>query len=119
MKVRCVELKNWRGEPEERSSWLKIGGIYHVLRIQIEPNRTMFQLVGEEPTPALFQPDLFEVISSRVPESWVIVSAKHGFLELTPLSWTAPGFWEAFYDREPEAVACFEEQRRLIIASDP
>jgi hypothetical protein len=118
MKVRCIELKNWRGEPERRSSWLKIGSVYHVLGIQIEPNRTMIQLVGEEPTPALFQPELFEVVSSAIPSVWVIMAPKSGWLSLAPEAWNRPGFWEEFYDREPKAVACFEEYRKLIIESD-
>jgi hypothetical protein len=119
MKVRCIELKSWSGQVQERSSWLKVGGIYHVLRVQIEPSRTMFHLVGEERTPALFQPELFEVVSARLPETWVAASSRPGFLDLAPLSWTVPGFWESFYDGDPDAIACFNEERTLIVTSDP
>ena len=118
MKVRCIEAKNWKGELSG-SSWLKVGGIYHVLMILTEPGRTMLRLIGEEPSPALFQPEIFEVVSSVIPGNWVIRSTRPGFLELGPAAWTGAGFWEDYFDRKAEAVACFEDEKRKIIEADP
>jgi len=119
MKVRCVQLKNWRGEADERTSWLKVGSVYHVLMLLIEPGRTMLRLIGEEPSPALFQPDLFEVVSSAIPSNWVVKSTKPGFLEFGPAAWSGTGFWTAYFDRKADAVALFEEEKRKIVAADP
>lgn len=119
MKVRCVNLKNWANQPQESSGWLKVGDVYQVLMILIEPTRTMLRLVGGTPTPALFQLDMFEVASNIVPTTWVVSQLKPGFLTLGPEQWVRPGFWEAYFDGRPEAVACFDEERRKIIESDP
>ncbi|HEY5959117.1 MAG TPA: hypothetical protein VIV60_21315 [Polyangiaceae bacterium] len=103
----------------ERSAWAKIGSVYHVLSIWVEPSKTMLRIVGEEPSPALFEPEMFEVVSSAIPIAWVITSPKAGCLSLGPEAWSHPNFWEEFFDREPKAVECFEEYRKLIIESDP
>jgi hypothetical protein len=118
MKVRCIQLLDSTSQPVERSAWAKLGRVYHVLGIWIEPRRTLFRLVGEEPTPALFEPEMFEVVSTVIPSTWIISSPKPGCFSLAPAAWSKPGFWEQFFDGEPETVACFEEHRAEIVASD-
>ncbi len=103
----------------ERSSWVELGRVYHVLAFETELASSWLRLVGEEPTPALFQPEMFEVVSSVIPSAWVVTSPKPGCLSLEPEPWSRPGFWESFFDAEPEAVARFEEYRNAIVASDP
>ena len=119
MKVRCVRLLDARGMPVERSSWLKVGSIYPVLTISTEPGQTRFRILGEEPIPALFDPAMFEVVSSVIPDAWAITMPRPGCISLAPEPWSRPGFWELFYDGDPAARACFEEERARIIASDP
>ena len=119
MKVRCVKLLGSRGQQVEPSAWAKLGAVYDVLSIWIEPGQRRLRIVGEDPTPTLFEPEMFEVVSAIIPSTWVITFPRPGCLSLGPEAWNQPGFWEAFYDREPEAVACFEEERRKIVASDP
>jgi len=119
MKVRCIKLLDSRGLPTNRSAWVKIGGIYHVLSVWLEYGQTRLRMIGEEPTPALFELEMFEVVSSTIPITWVIVSPTAGCLSLAPSAWNSPGFWEAFFDRDPEAVSCFEEERKKIVAFDP
>jgi hypothetical protein len=103
----------------KHSGWVKLDSTYHVLAIWIEPGRTRLRLVGEQTTtPALFEPEMFEVVSSTIPSNWVITSPKMGFFEIGPEAWTRPGFWEEYFDRKPEAIACFEEERKRIVASD-
>ncbi|MDB4941682.1 MAG: hypothetical protein JWP97_1216 [Labilithrix sp.] len=107
------------GQPVERSPWVKIDSVYHVLEIWMEPGRIRLRLVGEEPTPALFQPEMFEVVSSVIPPTWVVTIPRGGGLSLAPEPWNATGFWERFFDAEPEAVAVFEDERAKIVAADP
>lgn len=119
MKVKCVQLLDGMGKLVDRSSWAKLGNIYHVLELWIEPGQTRLRLLGEEAVPALYQPEMFEVVSSIIPSTWVITSPKPGCFSLQPEAWTRPGFWEEFYDRKPEAIACFQEERQKIVNSDP
>ena len=119
MKVRCVKLLDARGRPTERSAWAKVGSVYQVLCVWAEPGQTSLRLVGEGRTPALFEPEMFEVISTRIPPTWVIASPRPGCLSIGPDAWNAAGFWERFFDAEPEAVATFDEERAKIIAADP
>ena len=46
-------------------------------------------------------------------------SPKPGCISFSPEAWSKAGFWEQFFDREPEAVAVFEEERAKIVAADP
>lgn len=87
--------------------------------IEMSPERTMLRLIGENPTPALFQTDIFEVVSSVIPPSWIVVSPKPGLLDVGPEPWTRPGFWERYFDQDPEAVAIFKRERERMLESDP
>jgi hypothetical protein len=119
MKVRCIKLLDWTGQPVERASWMKVGGVYTVLALWIEPGHNRFRLVGEEWTPGLFDAEMFELVSGIVPSVWTISSPQPGCFSIEPEAWSRPGFWDAFFDREPEAIAVFEEERRKILAADP
>lgn len=119
MKVRCVRLLDSLGDPIQHSAWAKVGAIYHVLSISIEPRRSLFRLVAEGESPALFDPEMFEIVSSVIPESWIIVSHTPGCLSIAPKPWTRVGFWQEYFDRKPEALKSFEVERQRIVAVDP
>jgi hypothetical protein len=119
MKVRCIKLLDSRGRPVGRSAWAKIGSVYHVLSVWAEPGHTGLRLVGEESTPAIFEPEMFEVVSPKIPPTWVITSPKPGCLSLEPQAWSGVGFWERFFDGDPDAIAVFKEEQSKIVAADP
>ncbi len=119
MKVRCIQILDESGNPAERSGWARLGAVYHVLGIWIEPEQTRLRLIGEQPTPALYQPEMFDVVSTIIPVTWVITSPKRGYFSLGPSAWSRAGFWEEYFDGDAEARACFEEERKKIVASDP
>lgn len=119
MKVRCVKLLDSRNQPVEHSPWVKIGGVYHALTIWVEPGGARYRILGEQFRPGLFPPEMFEIESSAIPDRWVITSPKAGCLSLAPQPWTRSGFWQEFCDGEPAALACFEEEKKKIIASEP
>lgn len=121
MKVRCVRLLDSSGKPQEKSGWLTIGKVYHVLEvIQNSRGKWMFRLLGDEPNgPALFQFEEFEIVASKIPASWTIAWGKDGFFELTPEAWRQTGFWEKYYDRNPDAIQVFEEEKRKLIDEGP
>lgn len=119
MKVRCVKTLDSAGHEISRSPWLKLGAVYHVLSIWIEPGRTRFRLVGEEPTPVLFDPEMFEVLTSQIPNTWVIASPAPGYFSIAPQAWNLTGFWERYFQGDTVAVAVFDEERTKIIEADP
>ena len=119
MKVRCIKLLDAIGQPTESSAWVKIGSVYHVLSIWVDSRRTWLRLIGEEPTPALFEPEMFELVSSAIPPNWVVTSPRAGCFSFAPETWSAAGFWERFFDGQPEAVAVFEVERANILGADP
>ncbi|MEI9951896.1 MAG: hypothetical protein WDO74_23660 [Pseudomonadota bacterium] len=90
-----------------------------MLGIWLEPDQTRLRIVGDEPIPALFEPEMFEVVSSVIPPTWVVDSPKPGYLSFGPASWNGAGFWERFFDSEPDAVAEFVAERAKIVAADP
>jgi len=58
-------------------------------------------------------------LSSVIPPTWVATSPDSARLSFEPEAWAVTGYWERFFDREPEAVATFDEERAKVIAADP
>ena len=121
MKVRCTKLISTTGKPQEQSSSLTLGRVYHVLAVSLDTNGDWrLRLVSDsEMRPALFRFKQFEVISDKIPSTWIVSWNENGFFQLTPHAWDQPGFWEKYYDRDPEAIQIFEEEKRKIIEADP
>jgi hypothetical protein len=109
------------GKRQDKSSWLTIDNIYHVLEVVQDADRKwMVRLLGDESNgPALFRLDEFDIVSSKIPVSWVVVWGKNDFFQLTPEPWKDTGFWERYYDGDHEAIRVFEEERRKIVDADP
>ena len=117
MKVRCTKLFDSRGTPQRASSWLTIGKVYDVLTIEFErQGQWLIRLIGDGKSGvALFPIDSFDVVSSKVPPSWIASWNSNGFFQLAPEKWTQPEFWEQFYDREPAALSLFDEELARLI----
>jgi hypothetical protein len=121
MKVRCIELIDISGNRQEQSSWLTLGKTYYVLEVvQDVHRRWLLRLVGDtHPGVGLFPLRQFEILSSRIPNTWIVSWNKEGVFELTTKPWSQPDFWERFYNHESGAIRIFEEERAKIIADDP
>lgn len=121
MKARCIKLIDSRGNPQERSSWLTLGNVYHVLEVvQDTHKRWLLRVVADGVNGvALFQLEQFEIVSPKIPDVWIVVwNAKGGFA-LTTKAWSQAGFWEAYYDRDPSALGKFEDGKKQIVDADP
>ena len=68
---------------------------------------------------ALFRLEQFEVMTPKIPPTWVVAWSKNGSFYLRPEHWNQPSFLERYYDKDPEAIRIFEEERRKIIEADP
>jgi hypothetical protein len=49
------------------------------------------------------------VADRSVPRNWVASIGPTGVFTLGPSEWLAPGYWEAFFDGDADAVAAFQE----------
>ncbi|WP_217228384.1 hypothetical protein [Streptomyces anulatus] len=64
---------------------------------------------------ALFDSQAFTVTSHTLPPNWKYFQFESGSFSLCPESWNTPGFWEAYYDGDPRAIAVYEEERAAIL----
>ena len=60
----------------------------------------------------------FEIVSAKIPDTWVVVWNAEGAFSLTTEAWSEPGFWEAYYDGDPPALRKFEDGKKQIIDAD-
>lgn len=120
MKVRCVKLVDSKGKPQEQSPWLTLGKVYHVLSVTFgTQEKWLLRMVGDGLNGvALFPLEQFEIVSPAIPGTWIVTWNSKGVFELTTEAWRQSGFWERYYDRDPEAVHIFKEEQRKIIAND-
>jgi hypothetical protein len=119
MKVRHVPL------PEESSpdAWLTAGAIYTVLAVHADALDIRYRLITENEltTPAFHSAKLFEIVNDHIPHTWVINvgidRSGASFLELAPAPWVAAGFWEKYFDGDPDARDTFDREREKILAT--
>src|SRR4051812_28786922 len=121
MKVRCTKLLDTLGNPQTRSAWLTVGKVYHVLSVLLDTQgRWLLRLVGDtQPGVGLFSLEQFEVVSPKIPESWVVTWNNAGVFELTTTTWNQVGYWERFFERDASAKAAFDSEMAQIVAADP
>jgi hypothetical protein len=119
MIVRCVRIINeMTGEPLPPNSWLSVGRTYVVLAVFVADGASpKYRIIGDDAvTPALHAASQFDVVSAALPSIWKAHLVPYKYFELAPLSWTAAGFWEAYFDGDPAAEAAFREAYRALAA---
>ena len=103
--------------PQSSSSWLTLGKVYDVLSVVIEGGEMpMVRLEGDGANGvALFGLDQFEIASTTIPSVWIATLNKKATFELTTELFSTPGFWERYYDGDPDASRIFEKEKTRII----
>jgi len=81
----------------------------------VDVSGTYVRIVGDEPVPALFPLEMFEIVQNTIPPSWVVTSPREQCISIAPEPWTRAGFWEDFFDGAPAALASFSAERNKII----
>ncbi|NOU34476.1 MAG: hypothetical protein HOO96_41820 [Polyangiaceae bacterium] len=95
-----------------RLGWarLKMGREYYVLSIERGATVMKYRIVSEEDVvPVLFDENLFDVVDSTMPSTWVPTETDRG-VERSPAPWMQSGFWERFFDQDPDANRVFDEE---------
>jgi hypothetical protein len=108
MNVVCISTEN----ASSHSAWLTINHEYLVLSILALPEKTiLFRVMADDTrTPILAESSLFAAASQPLPDNWVVAVREGGVVELGPRDWLDTGFWERFFDREPEAEEIFRRE---------
>jgi len=125
MKVKCIRLLDDQGRKIESSPWLTLGSIYHVMSITIDPTgKRSYGIItsereGEWPSMGSHLAGCFEVISEVIPSNWRPWISKDTTIGISPLSWQAMSFIEAFFDHDPKAYPVFNQERNIILREDP
>ena len=111
MRVICTRIINpVTGSDEPTSPWLALDAEYEVLEIWATPGRGVkLRLASNDAgTPALFDAAMFLAADSSVPSGWIVSLFEGGELRIGPREWMREGFWEDFFDLDPEAVRAYD-----------
>lgn len=118
MRVVCVKLLDAKSRETQTSAWVTLDAEYVVLAIQATPDgRVQLRIVSDDgTTPVLFESEMFMTVSTDIPSNWVASIGERGFVDIAPAKWLRPGFWDDYFDRDPQAIADFEEEKSKILA---
>lgn len=105
-----------KAESEKHKGWLRPGETYSVLEILFSHSKTPeFRIYSPlENTPAMFEAAEFVIEDNTIPGNWRINLVGDSSFKLTPQPWAERGFWERYFDQDPEAIRIFNEQKKLI-----
>jgi len=104
MKVRCTS--NTEQDDLDPSVTvqhaLTAGGVYEVIGIEAD----WYRLLDDFGCPTLFAPHLFETVDPARPTQWIVRQEDGAEYAYAP-ELAAPGFFEDYHDRKPDAVRAF------------
>ena len=112
MKLRCTRIVSpTTGESLTTSPWLTVGREYEVLEISALVGREIHFRIQTDRTgsPGLWDSRLFETVEADIPADWIASIDDAGNLTLGPAAWQRLGFWEDYFDGDPEAVRTYEQ----------
>jgi hypothetical protein len=88
---------------------LSPGQIYTVIEITDD----LFRVINDRGDPILYPKGLFDMIDGSIPSGWVFEDAGEGAYFIGPSDCSYPGFYERYFDKEPNAVAKFERLKKI------
>jgi hypothetical protein len=115
VKVLCVSL----GYDRKSDPWLTLNKEYLVVSVEFRPRGVakLRIIADDQRTPILVDSSHFAVNREPLPLSWVCTIREGGTMEFEPKSWAELDFWERYFDRDPLAVATFDEEVRHMTES--
>lgn len=88
---------------------MRVGEEYTVLEVAAGPGGdSSLRIHRGDESPGIWDSAMFETTDPTVPSIWVAQLSDGGGLRLAPPRWLERGFWERYFDGEPDAVAIFE-----------
>lgn len=116
MRVRFIKAETRDGR--DSRGWFTLGREYTVLAIDVSRGEVRYRIAANHGTPALFEPELFEITDPVVPGSWAVATDDSGGLTLQPEAWSYPDFWEDFFNQEPKALQLYETEKKKLTGGD-
>ena len=112
----------------EWSGWLTFGKEYVVLSVEIyDSSQAVCRSIGDFvayriqvdnntvlPCPA----KIFEVISNKIPASWIFQRDSDRLYSVLPERWSRDGFWEDYYNDDPKAIQDFNNEKEKILSAE-
>ena len=121
MRVACIRLEDGRTQNGQSDGWLRVGDEYTVLALETDirgpraEDRAVFRIADKRGgAPGLLGAYLFRVVDGRLPTAWHAIVNERGNLEIGPEAWLEPGYWERFFDSDPDAKREFEQAAQDI-----
>ncbi len=121
MIVRCLRILDPTTRKERKSSQsLTVGKRYIVLSIHIEVNGNIkFQVLRDDGyTPTFHAAEQFDIMSSKIPDNWHVDFLPGSYFSLCPKAWARVGFWDDYFDGDPEAEAIFDREKEAIFSGE-
>jgi len=121
MKVICSKILDPdTGEEKQKDSWLTTGHTYTVLSVIVGASgKLQFRLIGDDKyTPFLADANQFEVTDTKIPKSWEINFSPNSHFSISPKAWCRVGFWDDYFDGDPEAEAIFDREKEVIFSEE-
>jgi hypothetical protein len=108
--MRVVLLADTPADGPGGAAWLRPGVEYEVLDVTAYPGGHVDVRLASEQSgvPALFDSSQFTTVDDTIPASWRMRVTDGGVLRIGPEEWLRPGFWEGYFDDDPEARAAFD-----------
>lgn len=78
-------------------------GVYEVIGIEAD----YFRIMNDEGRPYLYPPELFVIVDAQEPDDWEIEHGDEGERYVYPHELNSPGFFEDYFDDNPNAVMAF------------
>jgi hypothetical protein len=78
-------------------------GVYEVIGIEADH----FRILNDEGRPYLYPPELFIIVDTQEPTVWEIEYGDEGEKYAYPPELNSPGFFEDYFDDDPNAVMTF------------
>lgn len=109
-----MEVKVKLLSPHSNNS-LKEDKTYVVIAIEIFEEIKRYRIYSENESPNLYQAEKFQVVCHKIPPLWEVFFDPYGHsFDFTSKSWSEEGYWERYFDAEPEAIKIFTRDLRVI-----
>jgi hypothetical protein len=112
MRVVCVSL----GDDRRSDPWLTLNKEYQVISVELRPRGVakLRIIADDHRTPILVESSLFAANGEPLPANWVCTIREGGTVDFEPQSWAKLDFWERYFDRDPAAMAVFDEELKRM-----
>lgn len=116
MKVLCIRVPvPVEGMQLDSSPWITVDREYTVVAVAAQvAGRVQVQLLNDTNSLGWFDADCFLTVDPAIPANWSARIGEGGALEMAPSAWLEEGFWERYYDADPDAQESVERELAII-----